>query len=107
MRLCCLIIHLAKDDQVEAFMAQGLIFRGHLLEMSRAKNTTTVILDRVPYGLPEASVKLSLAHYGEVKSIRPVTHKGYGLSKYKLEMLLTQDMPSPIAVQGNHLNVFL
>ena len=100
------IIHLAKLDQVEAFMAQGLTFHGHLLDMSRAKNTTTVILDSVPYGLPEASVKLSLARYGEVKSIRPMTHKGYGLSKYKLEMVLTQDVPSRIAVQGNHLNVF-
>ena len=100
------IIHLANADQVEAFMAQGITFWGHLLEMSKAKNTTTVILDRVPYGLPEASIKLLLAHYGEVKSLRPVTHKGYGLSKFKVEMVLNQDIPSRIAVQGNHLNVF-
>ena len=100
------IIHLANADQVEAFMAQGLTFRGHLLGMSRAKNTTTVILDHVPYGLLEASVKLSLSGYGEVKSFRPVTHKGYRLSKYKLEMVINQDIPSRIAVQGNHLNVF-
>ena len=51
-------------------------------------------------------MKLSLARYGEVKSLRPVTHKGYGLSKFKVEMVLTQDIPSRIAVQGNHLNVF-
>ena len=100
------IIHLANAEQVEAFMAQGLTFRGHLLRMSRAKNTTTVIPDRVPYGLPEASVKLSLSWYGEVKSLRPVTHNGYRLSKYKLEMVINQDIPSRITVQGNHLNVF-
>ena len=87
-------------------MAQGITFRGHLLEMTKAKNTTTVILDRVPYGLPEASIKLTLARYGEVKSFRPVTHKGYGLSKFKVEMILAQDIPSRIAVQGNHLNSF-
>ena len=100
------IIHLANANQVKTFMAQGITFRGHLLEMSKAKNTTTVILDRVPYGLPEASIKLSLARYGEVKSLCPVTHKGYGLSKFKVEMVLNQDIPSRIAVQGNHLNVF-
>ena len=100
------IIHLANAHQVEAFMAQGITFRGHLLEMTTAKNTTTVILDRFPYGLPEASIKLTLACYGEVKSFRPVTHKGYGLSKFKVEMILAQDIPSRIAVQGNHLNTF-
>ena len=100
------IIHLANANQIEAFMAQGLTFRGHLLEMSKAKNTTTVILDRVPYGLPEASIKLALSRYSEVKSLRAVNHKGYGLSKFKVEMVLNQDIPSRIAVQGNHLNIF-
>ena len=89
------IIHLANANQIDAFMAQGLTFRGHLLEMSKAKNTTMVILDRVPYGLPEASIKLTLSRYGKVKSLRAVNH-----------MVLNQDIPSRIAVQGNHLNIF-
>ena len=31
------ILHLAKADQVEAFMARGLTFRGHLLEFARPR----------------------------------------------------------------------
>ena len=100
------VLHLAKADQVEAFMTRGLTFRGHLLELAPAKNTTTIILDRIPYGLPEASVRNLLAHYGEIKSFRPVTHKGYGLSKFKLEMNLKQDIASRITIQGNAINVF-
>ena len=100
------VLHLAKADQVEAFMASGLTFRGHLLELAPAKNTTTIILDKVPHGLPEASVRNMLARYGEIKSLRPVTHKGYGLSKFKLEMNLKQDIASRITIQGNAINVF-
>ena len=47
------------------------------IETTKANNTTTVILDRVPYGLPEASLTNSLARYREIKSLRPVTHKVY------------------------------
>ena len=61
------ISHLANSDQVDAFMARGLTFRGHLLDVVQAKNTTTFMLDSVPYGLPEASIKTTLARYGEIK----------------------------------------
>ena len=100
------LVHLAKADQVAEFMAQGLTFRGHLLEMAPAKNTTTVIVERVPYGLPEEALSGVLSRYGEVKSIQPVTHKGYRLSKFKIEMVQKQDIPSRISVQGNPINVF-
>ena len=100
------LVHLAKADQVAEFMAQGLTFRGHLLEMAPAKNTTTVIVERVPYGLPKEALSGVLSRYGEVKSIRPVTHKGYRLSKFKIEMVRKQDIPSRITVQGNPINVF-
>ena len=100
------ILHFAKADQVEAFMARGLTFRGHLLEFAPAKNTTTVIRDRVPYGLPEAGIRTSLARYDDVKAFRPVTDKGYGLSKFKLEMTLKQDIASRIMIQENAVNVF-
>ena len=100
------LLHLATADQVAEIMAQGLTFRGHLLEMAPAKNTTTVIVERVPYGLPEVALSGVLSRYGEVKSIRPVTHKGYGLSKYKIDMARKQDIPRHISVQGNPVNVF-
>ena len=100
------VSHSAKVNQVEAFMARGLTCRGHLLELVPAKNTATIILDRVPYGLPEASIRNSLARYGELKSLRPVTHKGYGLSKFELEMTQKQDIASRIIIQGNTINVF-
>ena len=100
------LVHLAKADQVAEFMAHGLTFRGHLLEMAPAKNTSTVIVERVPYGLPEEALSGVLSRYGEVKSIRPVTHKGYRLSKFKIEMVRNQDIPSRISVQGNPINVF-
>ena len=100
------LLHVATADQVVEIMAEGLTFRGHLLEMAPAKNTTTVIVERVPYVLPEASLSGVLSRYREVKSIRPVTHKGYGLSKYKIELVRKQDIPSRISVQGNPVNVF-
>ena len=100
------ILHLATADQAAEIMAQGLTFRGHLLEMAPAKNTTTVIVERVPYGLPEEALSGVLSRYGEVKSMRPVTHKGYRLSKFKIEMVRKQDIPSRINVQGNPVNVF-
>ena len=42
------ILHLATADQVTEIMAQGLSFHGDLLEMALAKNTTTIIVERVP-----------------------------------------------------------
>ena len=100
------LLHLATADQFAEVMAQGLSFRGHLLEMAPAKNTTIVIVERVPYGLPEEALSGVLSRYGEVKSMRPVTHKGYRLSKFKIEMVRKQDIPSRINVQGNPVNVF-
>ena len=98
------ILHSASADQVNELMAQGLNSRGHLLETALAKNTTIVVLDRVPYDLPEAALTGMLSRYGEVKSIRQVTHKAYSLSKYKIEMARKQDIPSRISVQGNPIN---
>ena len=100
------LVHLANADQVAEFVAHGLTFRGHLLEMAPAQNTSTVIVERVPYGLPEEALSGVLSRYGEVKSIRSVTHKGYRLSKFKIEMARKQDIPSRINVQGNPINVF-
>ena len=100
------ILHLARTEQVLELLAEGLKYREHLLELSPAKNTTTVVLERVPYGLPEADLVQTLTKYGEVKSIKPVTHKGYGLSRQKAEMILKTDIPSRIHVQGNPVNIF-
>lgn len=100
------LLHLAQVDQVTEFMAMGLKFRNHLLEMSPAKNTTTVILERVPYGLPDEALITSLKKYGEVKSVKAVTHKGYGVSRCRAEIELKQDIPSRVTVQGNPINVF-
>ena len=87
------ILHLAHNDQVADFMAMGLTFRKHLLEMSPAKNSTTVILERVPYGLPEAALTASLTKFGVVKTVKHVTHKGYGVLRCRAEIELKQDIP--------------
>ena len=100
------ILHLAHNDQVADFMAMGLTFRKHLLEMSPAKNSTTVILERVPYGLPEAALTASLTKFGVVKTVKHVTHKGYGVLRCRAEIELKQDIPSRVTVQGNLINVF-
>ena len=100
------LLHLAHVDQVVEFMAMGLKFCNHLLEMSPAKNTTTVILERVPYGLPNEALTASLTKFGVVKSAKAVTHKGYGVLRIRAEIELKQDIPSRITVQGNPINVF-
>ena len=100
------VLHLAKAEQVLELQAEGLKFRGHILETSPTKNTTTVVMERVPYGLPEAALIHALTKYGEVKSIKTVTHKGYGLSRFKAEIVLKTDIPSRLHVQGNPVNVF-
>ena len=100
------VLHLATAEQVIELQAEGLKFRGHLLDMSPAKNTTTVVMKRVPYGLPEEALLHVLSKYGEVKSIKPVTHKGYGLSRFKAEVVIKTDIPSRCHVQNNPVNVF-
>ena len=98
------VLHLATAEQVIELQAEGLKYRGHLLDMSPAKNTTTVVMERVPYGLPEEALTHVLSKYGEVKSIKPVTQKGYGLSHFKAE--IKTDIPSRLHVQSNPVNVF-
>ena len=100
------VLHLATADQVLELQAEGLTYRGHILDMSPAKNTTTVVMERVPYGLPEGALTQVLSKYGEVKSIKPVTHKGYGLSRFKAEIVIKTDIPSRIHVQSNPVNIF-
>ena len=72
--------------------------------MSPAKNTT-VVLEWVPYGLPEVALKSTLMKYGEVKFLKAVTHKGQGVSKCCKELNLKQDIPSGIILQGNPIKV--
>ena len=100
------VLYLATAEPVIELQAEGLKFRGHLLDMSPAKNTTTVVMERVPYGLPEEALIHVLSKYGEVKSIKPVTHKGYGLSRFKAEIVIKTDIPSRLHVQSNPVNVF-
>ena len=45
------IVHPAKAEQVPEFVAEGISFRGHPVKLTAAKATTTVVLERVPYGL--------------------------------------------------------
>ena len=101
------LLHLAQVDQVVEFMAMGLKFCNHLLEMSPAKNTKTVVLEWVPYGLPNEALTASLTKFGVVKSAKAVTHKGYGVSRIRAEIELKQGIPSRVTVQGNPVNVFL
>ena len=75
------------------------------------KLTTPGTFNKQNGGIPtvdrlQAGIRTALARYGEVKAFRPVLHKGYGLSKFKLEMVLKQDITSRITVQGNAINVF-
>ena len=100
------LLHLAQVDQVVEFMAMGLKFCNHLLEMSPAKNTTTVILQRVHYGLPKEALTASITKFGVVKSAKAVTHKGFWVSRIHAEIELKQDIPSRVTVQGNPINVF-
>ena len=100
------LLHLASPDQIPEFIAHGYTFRGHQLNIQPVKSTTIVVLDRVPYGLPSAAITTAVVKYGTVSSLKAITHKGYGMSKYRLEIELKQDIPSRINIQGNPLNVF-
>ena len=100
------VIHLASKEQVVEFLANGITFRSHPVKLVEVKSTTNITLERVPYGLPEYAVLAKLRQYGECKGSKVVKHKGYGLSKLIVEMVLKKDIPSRIAVQGNPINVF-
>ena len=100
------LIHLASSEQVPEFVAHGYTFRGHQLHAAPVKSTTIVVLDRVPYGLPKEAVTNVVAKYGTISGYRAITHKGYCMSKFRLEVDLCQDIPSRINVQGNPINVF-
>ena len=99
------LIHLASSEQVPEFVAHGYTFRGHQLHAAPVKSTTIVVLDRVPYGLPKEAVTNVVAKYGTISGYRAITHKGYCMSKFRLEVDLRQDIPR-IIVQGNPINVF-
>ena len=100
------LIHLASPEQVPEFVAHGYTFRGHQLHAAPVKSTTIVVLDRVPYGLPKEAVTNVVAKYGTISGYKAITHKGYSMSKFRLEVDLRQDIPSRINVQGNPINVF-
>ena len=100
------LLHLASMDQVPDFVAHGYTFRGHQLHVAPVKATTIIVLDRVPYGLPKEAVTNVVAKYGTILGYKAITHKGYSLSKFRLEVELRQDIPSRINVQGNPINVF-
>ena len=101
------VIHLASKEQVVEFLANGITFRSHPVKLVEVKSTANITLERVPYGLPGYAVLAELRQYGECKGSKVVKHKGYGLSKLIVEMVLKNDIPSRIAVQGNPINVFL
>ena len=100
------LLHLASTEQVPDFVAHGYIFRGHQLHVAPVKSTTIIVLDRVPYGLPKEAVTNVVAKYGTISGYKAITHKGYSLSKFRLEVELHQDIPSRINIQGNPINVF-
>ena len=100
------LLHLASQDQIPEFIAHGYSFRGHQLKIDLVKSTTIVVLDRVPYGLPNEAITTTIAKYGPVSALKAITHKGYGMSKYRMEIELRQDIPSRITIQGNPINVF-
>ena len=100
------ILHLASPEQVPDFVAHGYTFRGHQLHLAPVKSTAIVVLDQFPYGLPKEAVTNVIAKYGTVSGYKAITHKGYHMSKFRLEIELRQDIPSRINVQGNPINVF-
>ena len=100
------LLHLASTEQVPDFVAHGYTFRGHQLHVAPVKSTTIIVLDRVPYGLPKEAVTNVVAKYGTISGYKAITHKGYSLSKFRLEVELRQDIPSRINIQGNPINVF-
>lgn len=100
------LLHLASPDFVPEFIAHGYSFRGYQLKIDPVKSTTVVVLDRVPYGLPQEAITTAVAKYGTVSAFKAITHKGYGMSKFRLEIDLKQDIPSRISIQGNPINIF-
>ena len=98
------LLHLACPDHILDFIAHGYSFRGHQLKIDPIKSI--VVLDRVPYGLPNKAITTAIARHGTVSALKAITHKGYGVSKYRLEIELRQDIPSRITIQGNPINVF-
>ena len=100
------LLHLAKPEQVPEFVAHGYTFRGHQLKIDPVRSSTIVVLDRVPYGLPKEAITAVLGKFGNIASMKQITHKGYGMSKWRLEIELRQDVPSRVNVQGNPINVF-
>ena len=82
------LLHLASSEQVPDFVAYGYTFRGHQLHVAPVKSTTIVVLDRVPYGLPKEAVKNAVAKYGTISGYKAITHKGYSMSKFRLEIEL-------------------
>ena len=100
------IIHLCKKEQMAEFISNGISFRGHPVKLAEAKGTTSISLERVPYGLPMESIIAVLRPYGEVTQPRAVKYMGFRVSKLALEMKLKLDIPSRIRVQGNPVNVF-
>ena len=100
------LLHLAKPEQVPEFVAHGYTFRGHQLKIDPVRSSTIVVLDRVPYGLPKEAITAVLGKFGTISSLKQITHKGYGMSKWRLEIELRQDVPSRVNVQGNPINVF-
>ena len=63
-------------------------------------------LERVPYGLPGSAILAALRPYGTSKGAHPFKHKGFGISKFIVEIDLSKDIPSRIYIQGNPINVF-
>ena len=100
------IVHLVKAEQVPEFVAEGITFRGHPVKLAAAKATTTVILEKVPYGLNAQVLAAELRPYGVVKGSKTTKYKGLGLSKIIVEMEIKTNIPSRMFIQGNPINVF-
>ena len=99
------LLHLASSEQVPDFVARRYTFRGHQLHVAPVKSTTIVVWGGVPYGLPKEAVTNAVGKYGAISGYKAITHKGYSMSKFRLEIELRQDIPSRINVQGNPINV--
>ena len=87
-------------------MPRGYTFEDIYYKWPQPRTLLPAIVERVSYSLPGDALKNHLNKFGEVKSMRAVTIKGFGLSKFKLEMVLKQHIPSRIMLQGNPLNIF-
>ena len=100
------VIHVAKDSDVPLYIKRGLSYHGHKLHLKEAKNTTTVTLERVPFGLSIQSIVDTLRVYGHVSECLHQLYRGYGISKVVAEMDLKSDIPSRIRIKGNPINIF-